>query len=56
MTHAVVALLRGDVRRAVHFNPFVLVLIPLLALGTFDVAMRLRDSLSQFRVRNRMAG
>jgi len=38
MTHALVALLRGDVRRAMQFNPFVLVLVPLLILGLFDLA------------------
>lgn len=40
MTHALVALLRGDLRRAMHFNPFVLVLAPLLLLGLIDLAQR----------------
>lgn len=48
MTHALVALLRGDIRRAMRFNPFVLVLVPLLALGLFDLARHLLDQVSEY--------
>ena len=49
MTHALVALLRGDVRRAAQFNPFVFVLVPLLALGVADLMRHLIDRLSDYR-------
>ena len=50
MTHALVALLRGDIRRAVRFNPFVLVLVPLLTLGMLDLARHLLNQLIHYQV------
>ena len=49
MTHALVALLRGDVRRAIQFNPFVLALVPLIALALFDVARHLIVKIAEYR-------
>lgn len=40
MTHALVAMLRGDLKAAIRYNPFVLALIPLMLAGIVDVIGR----------------
>lgn len=50
MTHALVALLRGDVRRAAQFNPFVFVLVPLVAIGLVDLSRHLIERVNEYRL------
>jgi hypothetical protein len=49
MTHALVALARGDLRQATRYNPFVVVAVPLLAWGIFDGATRFLVAVKDLR-------
>lgn len=54
MTHAVIALARGDVKKSMEHNPFVIALIPLLAVGLLDLAARLSETISGWRQEHRL--
>lgn len=41
MTHALIALIRGDVKQAMRFNRFVLLIAPLLLVGIIDATRRI---------------
>lgn len=51
MTHALVAMARGEFRRAVGYNPFVILLAPLLVWGILDFITRALDRLKELRAR-----
>jgi len=49
MTHALVALAQGQVRRALGYNPYVLLLLPLLIWGVFDFTKQAASTVKRVR-------